>query len=91
MTAKHPGIHLWLVHVLLYGKAVEVDTNATTNDEANGILSTVIDSGKEKELDEEYVSLFRLMAVNNGDSITYVMIFLWCLTSWIEGAMICTF
>lgn len=75
----------------MYGKAVEVDTNATTNDEANGILSTVIDSGKEKELDEEYVSLFRLMAVNNGDSITYVMIFLWCLTSWIEGAMICTF
>lgn len=71
MTAKHPGIHLWLVHVLLYGKAVEVDTNATTNDEANGILSTVIDSGKEKELDEEYVSLFRLMAVNNEDSITY--------------------
>uniref|UniRef100_A0A0R0K9Y8 Cation/H+ exchanger transmembrane domain-containing protein n=1 Tax=Glycine max TaxID=3847 RepID=A0A0R0K9Y8_SOYBN len=35
--------------------AVEVDTNATTNDEANGILSTVIDSGKEKELDEEYL------------------------------------
>ncbi|KHN19263.1 Cation/H(+) antiporter 15, partial [Glycine soja] len=69
--AKHPGIHLSMVHVLLYGKAAEVDTNATTNDESHGILSTIIDSGKEKELDEEYVSLFRLMAVNNEDSITY--------------------
>ncbi|CAJ1974928.1 unnamed protein product [Sphenostylis stenocarpa] len=70
--ARHQGIHLCMVHILLFGKAAEVDASATANDPANGILSTILDSGKEKKLDEEYVSLFRLLAVNNEDSITYL-------------------
>ncbi|XP_020209425.1 cation/H(+) antiporter 15, partial [Cajanus cajan] len=69
--AKHPGIHLSLVHILLFGKVAEVDTNVASLDEPQGLLSTVLDSEKEKELDEEYVSLFRLMAVSNEDSIIY--------------------
>ncbi|TKY73542.1 Cation/H(+) antiporter 15 [Spatholobus suberectus] len=68
--AKHPGIHLSMVHILLFGKVAEVD-RTVANDEAHGLLSTVLDSRQEKELDEEYVSMFRLMAVNNEDSITY--------------------
>ncbi|RDY12699.1 Cation/H(+) antiporter 15, partial [Mucuna pruriens] len=71
--AKHPGVHLCMVHVLLCGKVAEVDVvaNDEVQGQGQGLLSTVIDSGKEKEMDEEYVSLFRLMAVNNEDSITY--------------------
>ncbi|KAK7411087.1 hypothetical protein VNO78_02470 [Psophocarpus tetragonolobus] len=69
--AKHSGIHLSMVHILLNGKVAEVDTNTSTQDEFHGILSTILDREKEKELDEEYVSLFRLMAVNNEESITY--------------------
>lgn len=69
--AKHPGIHVSMIHILLFGKIAEVDSKTVTIDEGNGLLSTVHDSGEEKKLDEEYVSLFRLMAVNNEDSVTY--------------------
>ncbi|XP_027903580.1 cation/H(+) antiporter 15-like [Vigna unguiculata] len=69
--ARHKGIHLSMVHILLFGKVAEVDTSATMNDEGNGILSPMLDCAREKELDEEYMSLFRLMAVNNEHSVTY--------------------
>ncbi|KAK7302142.1 hypothetical protein RJT34_13023 [Clitoria ternatea] len=69
--ARHEGTHLSMVRILLCGKAAEVDSHAPVHDENQGLLSTVLDSGKEKMLDEEYVSLFRLMAVNNEDSVTY--------------------
>lgn len=36
-----------------------------------GLLSAVLDYEKQRELDDEYVSTFRLKAVNNGDSISY--------------------
>ncbi|KAK7350645.1 hypothetical protein VNO77_09490 [Canavalia gladiata] len=67
--AKHGGVHLSMVRILLFGKAAEVDTSM--HNEAHELLSKVLDSRKEKEMDEESVSSFRLMAVNNEDSITY--------------------
>ncbi|KAJ1414404.1 Sodium/solute symporter superfamily [Sesbania bispinosa] len=67
--AGHPGIRLSVVRILLFDEAAEVDTS--THGEAHGILSAVMDSEKQKELDDEYVNSFRLTAVNNDDSITY--------------------
>ncbi|KAK7358082.1 hypothetical protein VNO77_00003 [Canavalia gladiata] len=67
--AGHPGIRLSVVRILLFDEAAEVDTSI--HDEAQGILSAVMDSEKQKELDDEYISLFRHTAVNNEDSITY--------------------
>lgn len=65
----HPGIQLTVVRMHLFDEAAEVDT--TNHNEAQGILSAVVDSEKQKELDDEYVNLFRLTAVNNDDSISY--------------------
>ncbi|KAL2340947.1 hypothetical protein Fmac_008887 [Flemingia macrophylla] len=70
--AKHPGIHLSLVHILLFGQVAEVDSKEVPHHEPHGLLSKILDSGKEKELDDEYISLFRLMAMSNEDSIIYV-------------------
>ncbi|XP_057452401.1 cation/H(+) antiporter 15-like [Lotus japonicus] len=67
--AGHPGIQLSVFRVLLFDEAAEVDT--THHSEAQGILNAVMDSEKQKELDDEYVSAFRLTAVNNDDSISY--------------------
>ncbi|KAG5014881.1 hypothetical protein JHK82_020561 [Glycine max] len=67
--AGHPGIHLSVVRIILFDEATEVDTSIEA--EAQGILSTVVDSEKQKELDDEYISSFRLTAVNNDDSITF--------------------
>ncbi|KAK7320224.1 hypothetical protein RJT34_04960 [Clitoria ternatea] len=67
--AEHPGIRLSVVRILLLGEAAEVDTSIHA--EAQGILSAVVDSEKQKELDDEYISSFRLTAVNNEDSISY--------------------
>jgi len=67
--AGRPGTQLSVVRILLLGEAAKVD--ASVPDEAQGILSAVIDTDKQKELDEEYVSTFRLTAVNNNDSISY--------------------
>ncbi|TKY61125.1 Cation/H(+) antiporter 15 [Spatholobus suberectus] len=67
--AGHPGIRLSVVRILLFDEAAEVDTSIHA--EAQGILSAVMDSEKQKELDDEYVSSFRLTAVNNEDSISY--------------------
>ncbi|RDX81175.1 Cation/H(+) antiporter 15, partial [Mucuna pruriens] len=67
--AGHPGIRLSVIRILLFDEAAEIDT--TIHVEAQGILSAVVDSEKQKELDDEYISLFRLTAVNNEDSISY--------------------
>lgn len=65
----HPGIRLSVVRILLFDEATEIDTSFHA--EAQGILSAVMDSEKQKELDDEYVNSFRLTAVNNDDSISY--------------------
>ncbi|KAJ1439878.1 Sodium/solute symporter superfamily [Sesbania bispinosa] len=67
--SRHHGTQLSMVRIILCGKAAEV--NKSTYNEAHGLLSAVLDSGRQKELDEEYVGSFRLKAVNNEDSITY--------------------
>ena len=67
--ARRSGTQLSVVRILLLGEAAEVD--ASIHDEVQGILSTVIDTDKQKELDEEYISIFRLTAVNNNDLISY--------------------
>ncbi|RHN56334.1 putative cation/H+ exchanger [Medicago truncatula] len=65
----HLGTQLLVVRMLLFGKAAIVDT--TSHDKARGILSIVMDSEKQKELDDEYVNGFRLTTMNNNDSISY--------------------
>ncbi|XP_061376590.1 cation/H(+) antiporter 15-like [Gastrolobium bilobum] len=67
--SRHEGIQLSIVRIFLRGEAVEVDTSSQV--ESHGLLSAVLDNEKQKELDDEYISFFRLKAVNNEDSITY--------------------
>ncbi|XP_022634753.1 cation/H(+) antiporter 15-like [Vigna radiata var. radiata] len=67
--AGRSGTKLSMVRILLLGEAAEVDASA--HDEAQEILSAVIDTDKQKELDDEYINTFRLIAVNNNDSISY--------------------
>ncbi|KAJ1380733.1 Sodium/solute symporter superfamily [Sesbania bispinosa] len=67
--SKHQGIQLSVVRILLLGEAAEADT--TPQLESRGLLSAVVDYERQKELDDEYLSLFRLHAVNKEDSITY--------------------
>ncbi|WJX55545.1 hypothetical protein P8452_41310 [Trifolium repens] len=67
--AGHPTAQLSVVRMLLFDEAAEVDTSS--HNEAQGILSVVMDSEMQNDLDDEYVNSFRLTAVNNSDSITY--------------------
>ncbi|CAL0317823.1 unnamed protein product [Lupinus luteus] len=67
--ACHPGVRLEVVRMLLFDEAAEADTSSHA--EAQGILYAVIDNEKQKELDEECVSSFRLTQVNNDDSTSY--------------------
>ncbi|XP_058777864.1 cation/H(+) antiporter 15-like [Vicia villosa] len=67
--AGHPGTQLSVVRMLQFDEAAEVDTSSHA--EAQGILFVVMDSEKQKELDDECVNSFRLTAVNSDDSITY--------------------
>jgi hypothetical protein len=67
--SKHPWTRLTMVRILLCGKAAEVESKGYS--EGEGLLSTVLDTEKQKEWDEEYVNSFRLKAVNNEDTITY--------------------
>ncbi|CAI8589801.1 unnamed protein product, partial [Vicia faba] len=67
--SKHPWTRLTVVRIFLCGKAAEV--NSSGYDEGQGLLAAILDSGKQKELDEGYLGSFRLKAVNNEDSITY--------------------
>lgn len=73
--AKHQGIQLSVVRILLLGEAAEVvnvDASSSGQQEySRGLLSAVVDTEKQKELDDEYVNSFRLKAVNNEDTITY--------------------
>ncbi|KAK7266958.1 hypothetical protein RIF29_19620 [Crotalaria pallida] len=68
--AEHPGVRLSVVRMLLLEDPVEVETSSPV--ETQGVLYDVIDSKKQKELDEEYVSSFRLTQMNNDDFISYV-------------------
>ncbi|KAJ1383380.1 Sodium/solute symporter superfamily [Sesbania bispinosa] len=61
--SKHQGIQLSVVRILLLGEAAEADTT-TPQLESRGLLSAVVDYERQKELDDEYLSLFRLHAVN---------------------------
>ncbi|XP_024630665.1 cation/H(+) antiporter 15 [Medicago truncatula] len=63
------GTQLSVVRMLLFDNAEIVDTSSHA--EPQGILSIVMDSEKQKELDDEYVNGFRLTAMNNNDSISY--------------------
>lgn len=67
--SKHRGIQLTVVRFYLLGETAEVDP--LQQSESKGLLSTVLDWEKQKEFDDEYVSSFRLKAVNNEDSIHY--------------------
>ncbi|XP_028786629.1 cation/H(+) antiporter 15-like [Neltuma alba] len=68
--ATYPGVYLSLVRILLVDEAsYQVDKEVALK--AKGILSMALDSSKQKELDDEYVNLFRLKAMHNEDSITY--------------------
>ncbi|KAG5044259.1 hypothetical protein JHK87_008174 [Glycine soja] len=67
--AGHPGIKLSVIRILLCDEAAEVDSSIHA--EARGILSSVMDSEKQKELDDDYINSFRYTAVNNKDYISY--------------------
>jgi len=67
--SKHPWTMLTVVRIILCGKTAEVDSSV--NNETLGLLTAVLDSGKQRELDEDRVGSFRLKAVNNEDTITY--------------------
>ncbi|CAI8597332.1 unnamed protein product [Vicia faba] len=67
--SKHEGIQLSVVRVNMLGEAAQVDSSPQA--ESRELFSAVMDSEKQREFDDEYVSSFRLKAVNNKDSITY--------------------
>ncbi|CAJ1860590.1 unnamed protein product [Sphenostylis stenocarpa] len=67
--SKHEGVQLSVVRILMFGEAREVDVLSRV--ESRGLLSAVVDNEKQKELDDEYVSAFRIKAVSNEDSIKY--------------------
>ncbi|XP_061375904.1 cation/H(+) antiporter 15-like [Gastrolobium bilobum] len=67
--AGHTGIKLSVVRILLFDEVAEVDTSV--QDDARGMLSSVMDNEKQKEVDDKYINSFRLKAVNNDDSISY--------------------
>ncbi|KAJ7968903.1 Cation/H(+) antiporter [Quillaja saponaria] len=66
--AAHPGIKLSVVQLLLVEDAEEV--RAVEIGESQGVMSTIFDAEKQKQLDDEYINAFRLKVVN-GESITY--------------------
>lgn len=70
--ARHPGTKLHVVRINLLGKAAEeMKLKMEKSKSRHGMLSTVIDSAMQKELDEESIISFRHKAVNNNDSIVY--------------------
>ncbi|KAL2333361.1 hypothetical protein Fmac_014574 [Flemingia macrophylla] len=69
--SKHEGVQLTLVRILMFGEAAEVDMMSNVESRNRGLLAVVLDNEKQKELDDEYVSAFRLKAVSNEDSIKY--------------------
>ncbi|KAK4271816.1 hypothetical protein QN277_020451 [Acacia crassicarpa] len=69
--ASRPEVQLSVVRMILIDEAAYQMNEAVDRLEAKGMLSTVLDSSKQKELDDEYVNLFRLKAMHDEDSITY--------------------
>ncbi|XP_058724315.1 cation/H(+) antiporter 15-like isoform X2 [Vicia villosa] len=70
--AGHPGTRLHVVRINLLGKAAEeTKLKMEKSKSRHGMLSTVIDSAMQKELDEESIISFRHKAVHNNDSIVY--------------------
>ncbi|XP_045802232.1 cation/H(+) antiporter 15-like [Trifolium pratense] len=67
--SKHASIQLSVVRLYLFGQAAEVDSSP--QEESRGLLSTVLDCEKQRELDDEYVNTFRLKAMHSKDSTTY--------------------
>lgn len=68
--AGHPGIHLSVVRILLPNEAIE-DQETTFGGDANSLLSTVMDSVTQNEMDDEYIFSFKHKALNNNESIVY--------------------
>lgn len=67
--SKHEGIQLSVVRVNMLGEAAQVDLSPQA--ESRELFCAVMDCEKQREFDDEYVSSFRLKAVNNKDSISY--------------------
>ncbi|OIV97418.1 hypothetical protein TanjilG_16179 [Lupinus angustifolius] len=67
--SKNQGVQLSVVRILLLEEGAEVEASSFA--ENHGLLSAVVDNEKQKEFDDEYVSSFRLKAVNIKDSISY--------------------
>ncbi|WVZ14125.1 hypothetical protein V8G54_011691, partial [Vigna mungo] len=67
--AGRSGTQLSLAQILLLGEVAKAD--ASVHDESQGILVAIINTDKQKKLDENYISTFRLTRVNNNDTISY--------------------
>lgn len=87
--SKHQGVQLSLVRINMCGEAAEVDFLSHVKSNSRGLFSVVLDNEKQKDLDDEYASAFRLKGVSNEDSIKYSEkevrsreIFLKCLMIW---------
>lgn len=68
--AGHSCTMLHVVRLLLSGTEVAEEEKAFHSD-SNGLLSTVMDSVMQKELDDEQILHFRHKGVHNNDSISY--------------------
>jgi hypothetical protein len=70
--AGHSGTQLHVVRIHLLGESAEKNEAKMKKLKSHhGILSPVMDSVMQKELDEKYLISFRHKAVNNNDSIVY--------------------
>ncbi|KAL4395763.1 hypothetical protein AHAS_Ahas01G0024400 [Arachis hypogaea] len=67
--AGHHRIQLTMVRIILCGKAAMEDQKKESGHEE--LLSAVLDKNKERELDDSCVNNFRIMGVNNKDTIKY--------------------
>ncbi|KAK7344553.1 hypothetical protein VNO77_14293 [Canavalia gladiata] len=68
--AKHPKTQLHVVRLLMLSEAAEEKEETFKND-ANGLLSTVMDNVMQKELDDKFIYNFRHKGVHDNDSIEY--------------------
>ncbi|XP_016199338.1 cation/H(+) antiporter 15-like [Arachis ipaensis] len=70
MAGQHRiRIQLTMVRIILCGKAAMEDQKKESGHEE--LLSAVLDKNKERELDDSRVNNFRIMGVNNKDTIKY--------------------
>ncbi|KAI4354087.1 hypothetical protein L6164_002987 [Bauhinia variegata] len=68
--AGNKRVQLSVVRILLYDEAATMSRSGRVEDQEN-LLSTLMDGEKQKQLDDEYICLFRHKAVHNEDSINY--------------------